>query len=381
MCQQCLSEKRICTPKDQIEIKSSKKLNAAAKSQSQSDRILRSKGTPCDFNVDDSIMNQLKSARKTITRFEAKLKSMETRLATAEHKACNCNCNGSTETTKRITIIEEIIMRGNKMNKSQFANNIFKYVDNEIQEKLNVIDQTLDSLAHIENSFSSYSTQEKRLSVVEESVRKIKQSADSCEALFDVNATYNLEIQKQIYDINHRLDSSFESRTNTLIKQQPISTSVDLSCDQQHHEEHQSKGAETQDTHTRRDNLFSYGQTADRVFVHSINPIAYTKHLMVVLNDTLIVDINSFISEFQQQFEMIIGKNIVSNIFITKQQISNGVIRQIHVIVSLHVPLDCKYIDGFKFPHNWYFFQYIRSRRSHHRRRHNRMMIQRKRHI
>lgn len=134
-----------------------------------------------------------------ISNLESNLRSFQSRLEAVEKQEHHCKYSidienrliiienfmriTSTEshTDERITAIEAIIDK--QITKKQLANCIYNYVDNEINERLSTIDQTLESFTNIEISFSSYRSHLIRIDELEQKMQKLRESVDSCDCL------------------------------------------------------------------------------------------------------------------------------------------------------------------------------------------------------
>lgn len=277
-----------------------------------------------------------------ISILKSKIHALESQLEALQNHKCNC----STEILVRLEKIEHIIEK--QVPQNQFAESIYKVMDREIDERLSTIDETFNSLAHLESTFESHIIQAKRLNDVESKICEIQRTADTCEALFDVNTSHITEIQQQIHDTVQRLNNAYTQPTNEQTCQQPNIAHNDTS---------HTHDCYTESPNKLGMNSFTSDKTADRGFVQNINTCIYSKHVKVILRDTSITDINVFIDQFGKRFESIMGRNIINKIAVIKYKSNYGTIHQIEVMIVFNIPLSYQYIDSFKFPLNWYFFE------------------------
>lgn len=93
-------------------------------------------------------------------------------------------------------------------------------------------------------------------------------------------------------------------------------------------------------------------------FVLTTDPSMYTRTIKVCIEKEMITNITQFIKDITVEFIAIIGQKMIKNITVNKYKMDKAMIHDIHVIVVFEVPLNLKYIDGFKFPINWSFFEF-----------------------
>lgn len=176
-------------------------------------------------------------------------------------------------------------------------------------------------------------------------MRDIQRSVEVCEALSDVNATCNAEIQRQMYDMIHRLE-------NSLIEGEKYNCD---DCTTTNEIKNFGRNTRSKKTIECKTNKFVSPITKIRRFVTPYERYAYTKRLTVQLNGAKIHNIHQFQADFKNEFEKILGKNLISKIII-ESNADNPITKQITIDILLCVPLSYEYIDNFKFPVNWSFF-------------------------
>lgn len=101
--------------------------------------------------------------------------------------------------------------------------------------------------------------------------------------------------------------------------------------------------------------LFCSAEIDDGRFKSTNLEINYTRFIGVRITNICIINLNTFTKDFIETFNHFIGKGIAENIVITKYKIVRGIIMQLEAIVQLSTPLECQYINKFKFPSNWCF--------------------------
>lgn len=286
------------------------------------------------------------------SKFQLQLSDFEARLQIVENNKCKCNC--STEISQRLEKIEEIILKRMPM----VTEKIYKYVDEEISERLCTVDQTLNSLANLENSFESHHSRAKRLNDVEKKIRDIQGSIETCEALFDVNTAHNVEIQRQLFETIHRLDNSLAQNENVCDY-----NNVDHMANKKDDYDKQNTRNERNIKSKIKTNKFVSPIMKMRRFMTPYERYAYTKQFTIQIKGAKIRDSQQFSADFKIEFEKILGRNLVNKI-ITRLDDKNP-IGQINIDILLHVPLSYEYIDNFRFPENWSFFVYAKSKQKH----------------
>lgn len=84
---------------------------------------------------------------------------------------------------------------------------------------------------------------------------------------------------------------------------------------------------------------------------------SYTKYVKVCVRNEKITNTNKFVNEFGQMFGSIIGDKVVNKCFVNKCYIADGITHQAEMIVVFNVPIANQYLNSFKFPSNWHFFE------------------------
>lgn len=104
-------------------------------------------------------------------------------------------------------------------------------------------------------------------------------------------------------------------------------------------------------------NTYSSGKCATDRFGNIQDIHAYTKCVKLQIQGTSIVNINSFVAELKNYMDNIIGSGIVDNIILNKYGTTGDIISYVEAFIIFQVPIGYQYLNGFKFPTNWHFFE------------------------
>ena len=126
-------------------------------------------------------------------------------------------------------------------------------------------------------------------------------------------------------------------------------------------------------------NKFASDESSDDRFGKQYNKYNYSKFIKVRLENTNIVNIDTFANEFKSNLMHVIGKQIVDKVTVTRFNNANGTVCNIDVVVAFNVPVSNQYLSAFKFPNNWNFFElnthrYLGKQRQRHQYKHMRRM-------
>lgn len=104
-------------------------------------------------------------------------------------------------------------------------------------------------------------------------------------------------------------------------------------------------------------NTISHAKLAANRFEQPVEKYTYTKQIKVIMRDTHITCLDTFANDFTKQFEAFMGKNTVNNVAILKYTVRDKIIHRMEIYVKFHIPLNHQYMNGFRFPINWSFLQ------------------------
>lgn len=103
-------------------------------------------------------------------------------------------------------------------------------------------------------------------------------------------------------------------------------------------------------------NKISLQKKLSHRFAVNYDPHDYSRFIRVVLHDTKIYNLDQFMFEFTEHFELFLGRNLVESLNIVTYKMHEGIITSMIITVTLKVPLNYSYIDNFMLPANWCFF-------------------------
>lgn len=104
-------------------------------------------------------------------------------------------------------------------------------------------------------------------------------------------------------------------------------------------------------------NQFASAQTANNRFGDKYNRFAFSKFVRVCIDKARILNLDSFINEFEKCFTSIIGEKAFNQSYIEKYFITQGLVDRVIVVICFNVPMSYSFLNSFAFPVNWHFVE------------------------
>lgn len=284
--------------------------------------------------------------RMTISDLHTKIVNLETKLCEIEKEQQKCTC---INIDKRVNTIQKTI---DWMQDPSHYKNIPQTINEQINGHMGEIHSIINSLAHVEASFSSIHSIMQEFDKMKLEFTKIQNAIKTCEALYDANISLNTQIQIQIGDINSQMNNT---RNNGIGGGEKVKYPIDPpNLDAYQHRKMKINPMQAKTT-----NKFMHPIAKNRRFVTDINICGYAKNIEVGIDNAMIFNLDQFSIEFTNVLRKFLGEQAVDGIAVTNYKAKGKIIDEIVVAVSFKVPLPFTYLNDLKFPSNWHFFSFV----------------------
>lgn len=211
------------------------------------------------------------------------------------------------------------------------------------------IHSILESLAHVESTFSSIQSITEECNEAKKQITNIQNAIKNCETLCNINIELHTHVQCQIAEIKSNIQDT--------LKENKINTMKD---DRKSHDKNAgySSGKKINPFQSKQTNKFISPISKNNRFTSEINRIEYTKKIEVHIDNASILNIDVFINEFTREFEKCLGKNTISKVVVLKYQMDKTKINNILIALMFNVPFAYSLLNEMTFPSNWTFFAY-----------------------
>lgn len=227
---------------------------------------------------------------------------------------------------------------------------------NKLFKQIGVIENSIQCLEAEINKTNSFS------SAIETKYFKMNHEIHVISAKYiEHSAKINLFLQdfKRKNRSNDNIESSkyVDKQALNFIPSIQIDQTINANCDSIHTQ----KGAQNDlndeiNTYPIGSELFCSADSSTNHLPVNSAKNSYSRTFKIKINNTCMINLDSFSNNFVNTFNFFFGRDIVKNITISKYAMLKGLINQIEIFVCVNVPLSCQYINCIKFPSNWQFF-------------------------